>query len=198
MERKFQPIDKVVFGNLYLVTADGRILRKSDGFEYKSGIDNKGYMRVRLPYPCKKSNDGRRTFKIHRLVALFYLKNYSEDLQVNHKNGIKSDNRVENLEMVSSHENVLHAWNVLDSKSRRKKLSERNRKNTDFVAFAQRARLANMIPVAQIDTNGKEIAFFDSMTDAANQYDNPSSAISAISYAAKHDVKRYGYYWRYL
>lgn len=198
MEQKFLPIDKAVFSSMYLVTADGRVLRKSDGFEYKSGIDNKGYMRVRLPYPCKDSNDGRRTFKIHRLVALFYLKNYSEDLQVNHKNGIKSDNRVENLEMVSCHENVFHAWNVLDSKSRREKLAERNRKNTNFVALAQSARLANMIPIVQLDTDGNEIATFDSMTDAANRFDNPSSAIVAISYAAKHDVKRYGYYWRYL
>lgn len=198
MERKFLPIDKAVFSSMYLVTADGRVLRKSDGFEYKSGKDNKGYMRVRLPYPCKGSNDGRRTFKVHRLVALFYLKNYSEDLQVNHKNGIKSDNRADNLEMVSCHENVLHAWNVLDSKNRRAKLVERNRKITDFVSFAQSARLANMIPIVQLDIDGNEIATFDSMTDAANRFDNPSSALSAISYAAKHDVKRYGYYWRYL
>ncbi len=46
---------------------------------------------------------------IHRIIAEAFLGDYSEDLQVNHINGIKTDNRVENLEMVTNAENMRHA-----------------------------------------------------------------------------------------
>jgi hypothetical protein len=69
--------------------------------------------------------DGRKPIKLHRLVAMFHLDDYSEDLQVNHKNGIKNDNRVENLEMATNSQNQIHAWNKLDSSSRLNKLNKR-------------------------------------------------------------------------
>lgn len=125
--RKFE-IDKQTFDMLYIVTENGFIFRRTDGYQYKPTLDGKGYLRLRLPYPNAETSDGRYPFKVHRLVAMFYLENYSETLQVNHKNGIKTDNRVENLEMVTNRENVLHAWRVLDSTERRKKISEITKK----------------------------------------------------------------------
>lgn len=128
--RKFK-VDKEVLQSLYVVTSDGIVFRKSDGYQYSLTLDHKGYLRLRLPYPKAKSKDGRYPFKVHRLVAMFHLDTYSEYLQVNHKNGIKTDNRVENLEMVTNSQNMLHAWRVLDSTERRRKLSEANRKRKD-------------------------------------------------------------------
>ena len=46
-----------------------------------------------------------KTSTIHRLVAKSFLPDYSDDLQVNLKNEVKTDNRVENLEMLSSKDN---------------------------------------------------------------------------------------------
>lgn len=128
-------IEKRVLGSLYEVTESGDVYRRIDNYKYKPSLDNKGYLRVRLPYPQAKSNDGRYSFKVHRLTAMFHLNTYSEQLQVNHKNGIKTDNRVENLEMVTNRENVLHAWRVLDSTERRRKISETYKKKRQTKLF---------------------------------------------------------------
>ena len=121
-------IDKDILFSIYNITPEGDVYRIKDGHKFTPCKDSKGYYRLRLSYPNIDTKDGRQSFKVHRLVAMRYLDDYSEELQVNHKNGIKTDNRVENLEMVTNQENVLHAWRQLDSTERRKKIGEITRK----------------------------------------------------------------------
>lgn len=55
----------------------------------------------------------RNRASVHRLVAMAFCEGYAPDLCVNHKNGVRGDNRAENLEWVTLSENIKHAYRVL-------------------------------------------------------------------------------------
>ena len=70
----------------------------------KSSSSKDGYIFVRV-----KEHGTRRHYLVHRLIASVYCHGYSPDLQVNHRNGVKHDNRPCNLEWVTQSENMTHA-----------------------------------------------------------------------------------------
>jgi len=118
-------IDSIVTELLktYIIKDNGMVINKRTNKEVKFCIDNKGYLKARLQ--CKKystNDDGRKPFRLHRLVAMIYLKDFSDELQVNHIDGNKQNNNVSNLEMVTASQNVYHSWNVLDSDNRKKSI----------------------------------------------------------------------------
>lgn len=99
MEELWKEIPK--YEDLYKVSNLGRIKNKQNKI---LGISKNGYSRISL------NNKGSKTLLIHRLVMLaFKPEEYFEGAEVNHKNGIKNDNRLENLEWCTRGENNKHA-----------------------------------------------------------------------------------------
>lgn len=58
--------------------------------------------------------DGKsgKTYRVHRLMAVAFLPNTYMKEMINHKNGIKTDNRLSNLEWVTRSENALHSYRI--------------------------------------------------------------------------------------
>ena len=89
----------------YKICVDGKVLNTSNGKYMKGGKDKNGYHIVSLTFKKKKY-----TRKVHRLVAEAFIPNPNNLPEVNHKNGDKFDNCIDNLEWVSPHYNTYHAY----------------------------------------------------------------------------------------
>lgn len=93
----------------YYITKKGLVRSDINGrIKYLSKwSDAKGYIRVKITI-----NNKATSVSVHRLVALTFLPNPENKPQVNHKNGIKTDNQVDNLEWCTCAENIKHAWRL--------------------------------------------------------------------------------------
>lgn len=92
-KRYFKVVDK---NDSYSVNQNGIIINNKSGKIVKQRVDKYGYLRVNLEAS-------------HRLVAQAFIPNPENKPEVNHKNGCKTDNRVENLEWCTRLENIEHA-----------------------------------------------------------------------------------------
>jgi hypothetical protein len=94
----------------YQISDHGQVKSHKRGKEriLKPSLTGSGYPAVLIYLPNKKT----KCQKIHKLVALAFIPNPENKPQVNHKDGNKSNNHIDNLEWATAKENLQHGWNT--------------------------------------------------------------------------------------
>lgn len=165
---------------IYEVSRNGEVRRISYAYQnngcfrelpyiLKQKEDKDGYMKCTLR--IEKRN---KSIFVHRIVCEAFIENPENKNQVNHKNGIKSDNNVENLEWCSASENILHRIHVLNVSLRNKKGSKK---------------------VVQKDERKNIVSIYPSAREAARK---TGFSQGHISECCRGECKKYkGYIWEY-
>lgn len=99
----------------------------------KAGSNTWGYVAVTMQLP-----NAPKAKRVHRLVAQAFIPPIEGKRFVNHRNGVKSDNRVENLEWCTAAENVLHQYRVLGQEGNRGEKSSTCKLTADEVIEIRR------------------------------------------------------------
>lgn len=95
------------FEEKYEIFPDGKIWNKGTHTWKTTSQNSNGYLKVLLAL-----NGKRKQCLVHQLVALHFLPNPYKHTQVNHKDGDKTNNRVDNLEWVSAEDNIQHSLEI--------------------------------------------------------------------------------------
>lgn len=112
--------------NLGNIKSLGRLVTRGNNQVFKPesllmpGVKNTGYCNVIL---CKEKT--KKTFLIHRLVAVEFISNPENKKTVNHKDGNKLNNHIQNLEWNTLSENLKHAYRFLNRKPARSHLGKK-------------------------------------------------------------------------
>lgn len=133
----------------------------------KGWIQNTGYRTVALH---------EKKYSVHRLVAQAFIPNPEDKPQVNHIDGNKLNNKANNLEWVTSKENVKHAWD--------------NGLSTGSYGNKNRSKA-----IMQMNKDGEIINFFVDSIEASKKVNICSRNIRKVCNGERKTAG--GYIWRY-
>lgn len=167
------------YENLYLVSNYGNIKRIGKNKNRKFNVTRNGYALVNL-----YKNGVSKNISVHRIVADAFLKNIYNLPQVNHKNGVKIDNRVENLEWISGKENIRHSYRVLG-----RKVSKGNKGNINRITKSTK-------PLIQYDLDGNFVKVWGSKENASRELKIDSATISNCCRGKRKSARHYK--WKYV
>jgi len=162
------------YEGLYQVSDEGYVRRiyKDGKTKLLKNRPSANYYTVCLSNKCEK-----KTCAVHRLVAETFLQRPEGKTEVNHKDGDKLNNRVENLEWVTQQENQIHAIEHLS----------RN-------PFGKPPKKVRSIDPVTLQT----VAEYRSVTDASKSVGKMSARSAIINVCQGYQQTAYGYKWEYI
>lgn len=164
----------------YLVSDDGYVLSKRDGTPLKYSINHKGYAIINI---C--INGRAKGVAVHTMVARAFCEGYQEGLTVNHKDGDKLNNNSNNLEWITSYDNMKHARTVLGKSN----YGINNINHKKVKAYNQKEQLVKEFPCLI------EAARYLEPNRSYIQLRRMTTRISQVALGKKKTYK--GYIWRY-
>ena len=174
--------DVAGYEGLYKVSDKGRVYSIPRPGT-KGGLLNtrckRGYELVSL------SKDGtEKELSVHRIVLTAFVPNRLRKPQVNHIDGNKTNNKLENLEWATQSENQLHAYSI--------GLQKPNVREAHKVRHEQTKR-----KVMQLSIDGKELKTFNSIKEAAKHIGRKDGThISAVARGKRNSTG--GFKWKYI
>lgn len=169
------------YEGLYQVSNYGRVKSQNYNKTKKERLlsqqQSKGYMRVQLWHGgvCKFA-------QIHRIEYEAFYGPIPEGMQVNHINEDKTDNRLENLNLMTAKENI--NWGTC--------IVRRSKKRENTKAYRCQAK-----PILQYDRNGRFIKEWPSQKEVQRVLGFSQRIISAVCRQLPHHNTAYNYVWRY-
>lgn len=171
------------FEKKYLISNLGRLksIQFKRNFIKKIRLLNMGYYGSSITVSTNNIKK-RHHFLIHRLIAQAFIPNPENKKEVNHINGIKTDNNIKNLEWVTASENILHSVYVLGNKS--------------HIKATASAKIKLCKKVGKYNLQNELIEIFDSQKIAAESINKNHSSISECCNGKQKTA--YGYIWKFI
>lgn len=171
----FKKYFKEVDGREYVALSNGKIYRN---YKFDSlGRKVNHIVAQTLHNGYLVCNINGKQYRVHRLIAELFIPNPNNLPQVNHKNGIKTDNSVDNLEWVSAKDNIKHAW---ENGLSHKRFGKDNDKTKAIV---------------QYDLKGNIIKIWDDPNEIEKKLGFKKSSIQRS--ISKNYNQSFGYKWGY-
>ena len=163
-----------LFEGLYAITDDGKLFSNRSNKFLRPATDKYGYL-----YYVISIDGKRKTIKAHRLVAMAFIPNPENKPTVDHKNGIRSDNRVENLVWATRKEQQ-------ENEVTREKLKKVH-DNTDYRSMGAKSNFGRK--TTAVYKNGCLIGTYETLKEAAKQNNVHYSKASECANGIREEVR---------